>query len=599
MFESLLQNDTTENNNIDMLVKTNLTEEGKHISFRKAARENEIKIIVKNFFKLNQEEEYIPIFIGKDRFTQTIPEGATLFDIHLQDSTLLLFQKRFVQTKIQMPGGNEQEITLDISQPINLTVSLILGDILAPIRDYYTLFSLDNPNDPIPLNPKKPVFHSTLYFDKFIFGRYIYVFPPRIISSVDVAWTMFYDCRKYLFDHKEMEIEHSDLVALAVFDCLATDSDSLMNGSFDLTKHIPPRFGFSYAFRDEVFSSAKTNKTKDLLSILKGYIKIARSLPGFGVKVYSGKLKYVNNFNGFATAELDPFGITFYDKDHNKILKKISYNLISEIGYGKSTQMIAFYNRTTRKIDQLEFFSSNLSQTLGMHIINTIDVIDKELKESSKDSKEVETATSLPDLISSYSADYKKLTRKLEYVYEIANKDTLLDDAYENIASFYRFKCEISKALRKLGEKSHIIADASKKSGQDPPVLEDLIILKQRFKEINDKFLDTREKMRETFLNNENKVQSYTTCIEKIMNGVETIKGRWENGNRALEEERVGYADKLLQILTFYLIFRKEDSNSIRVMQNMLFYHYKLVSCFINNKLRKIKVSFILDYLLD
>lgn len=552
MYQRILVEDDTIKR-VKLTTRTSTSDVGVDVEYREDLTNTELIRVARSYLKLAGDKEYIPIFIDKEGFISFISGNKLLKDIDIKNISSVLIQERFVPVKVLLPSNVEECVTVDIEENVSNIVSRLISGPLAPIVPYYTLFSLEG-KEPRPLNPKKPLCHCTLAYSSLILRRYIYVFPPRLMSTVDVAWVMFYDCRKYIFDHDDVNIEHSDLVELAVYDFLISDKMSINNGSLEISNHIPARFGASYELRDEVFtfSNALRIKNKDMLTFLKSYVRVARRLQNFGASYYNGNI-VSKGYKGNGVACIDPFGLTFYNRNKEKISKRILYNSITELTCMPKSTKVQFYNRTSRCIETIEFQIGINSTTFSMQIINTIEVINKEINASKVENVGIDSKDTIESITAQYKSDYKKLMRRIDLANEVVGKNVSIDDAYENIASFYSAKCEITKKLKVLSEKAAIIDDECRNSGKEAPVLDDLKILKTKLKETNERFIGIRQEMRNNYIAAEDKVQSYNNVSLKIINGVKTIKTRWDKSEqKSLDSEKIVLASRILELLTFY-----------------------------------------------
>lgn len=230
---------------------------------------------------------------------------------------------------------------------------------------------------------------------------------------------------------------------------------------------------------------------------------------------------------------------------------KILFANLTEIHFDLNTLKLKYYNKNTRLIESLEFNMGGFCASFGMHLVYSIEILNKEIKLSNQlldNSKQTEDPQQLGK---KYHVEYKKLMRKLEFAEEFAKKDIPLDEAYESIASFYGTKCEVSRGLKELIKLGTEIKALSQKNNS--PALEDINSLKEKLANVNNIFLDTREDMRNVYLNNQNHLKSYNECAAKVMKGVKTVGERWEHiSTRGFDDERVAFASKILELLMFY-----------------------------------------------
>lgn len=178
---------------------------GMEISYPEDACEQEIISIAEEAMNLEHNQNRIPIFINvKDNSISFMPKDGQLKNFDIKSKKIQL-QDRYINSKIVAPKA-EIELTIDITSKISKIVGKFFDKEVASLKDYYTLFSLEDPENPRPLDPRKPLFNCTLAFDRLVLKRYLWIFPPHLMTNVDSAWLMYSDCRSYIFEHEELDI---------------------------------------------------------------------------------------------------------------------------------------------------------------------------------------------------------------------------------------------------------------------------------------------------------------------------------------------------------------------------------------------------------
>lgn len=525
---------------IKLYTQLSLKDEGKYVEYPEDALEEHIIYYAENAFKLEHDQERVVILITKTNASTFIPKGKPLNSLPKAKNMKILIQPKFISTTI-VTAKTEFDMVIDITAKISQIIAPFFEGNIFILRDYYTLFALEDKDHPRPLDPRKPLYYTTLQFNRLILHRYLYIFPPHLMNEYEPACMMFHDCRQYIFDNKDLDIDTSTIILLAVYDAYALNEESLHDGTFDLSKHIPSRFHFSFMSNNEILEVAKTIKNTDKLSIVQNYVNLARKIHNFGVTKYE-----IPSSHKFAT--IDPYGITLYDENGEKVTQKILFPNITEIKIDITVLHLKFYNRDTRQIDTISYDLGDMCNSFYMHLLTSIEVLNREIKVSKermgKSSGPVETEE---DIKKRYKIDFKKLLRKLEMSNSIAYKDTNLGESYENIASFYSVKCEVTEGMK------HLIRMKNKLTNKNAEELEDIKVIKDKLVEVNNIFLQTREQMRNAYLNKENHLSAYNECAEKAINGVETVKNRWNHiSTRGLPDERLNFAERLLELLMFY-----------------------------------------------
>ncbi|EAX85163.1 hypothetical protein TVAG_168870 [Trichomonas vaginalis G3] len=510
--------------------------------------------IAESHFEIGHNQERIVIFMNKNGSTLILEPNCGMNTIENIKSYKIMIYPRFINTKI-VTVGSTTEMTIDITDKVSNIISSYFEGNICILKDYYTLFATEDELNPRPLDPRKPLNFSTLKFDRFILQRYLFIFPPHLMTELEPSMMMFYDCRRYIYEHNELEIDNSLLILLTVFDTYALDEDSLTNGTFDLSKYIPPYAQFSYVLNDEVLQVAKTVRSKDKIHILQNYVKLARKIHNFGETKYQ-----IPDSNMFVT--IDPYGVTFYNDNKEKIGLKILFPNITEIKLDKTVIHLKFYNKNTRIIDDIDYDLGQMCNSFNMHLLTSIEVLNREIKiAQEKNAISKKRVESIDDLKGTYHVEFKKLLRKLEFSTDIASKEAELDESYERIASFYGVKCEVTEGVR------HLMHMKNKLSNNNAAELEDLQLIKEKLTKVNSIFMETRTKMRNHNLNSENHLAAFNECYEKLQNGISTVSSRWDHiSTRGMMEEKIQFASRLLELLTFYWT----EANFLDILQGKL-----------------------------
>ncbi|OHT10545.1 hypothetical protein TRFO_20137 [Tritrichomonas foetus] len=226
----------------------------------------------------------------KNSYRWIEPETILSF-ANVQDGMTVYILNNNRPIKIKHTDGHTKTLLLDITQTIESLTPLIFQKEALPNIVGYTFYTLEDPNNPRPLDTRYSIPEQTWKFDELLFKRRFYVLSGEVLQTPQAAFATVADCNTLLLDPTSpLKVSEDEIIQLGImflYSRASSPEEIKVNKKINYEELIP-----SYIKTDKKFD-AKFQKAlasfppQDKLQAAKNYLGFIRQLRGFGEEKFT------------------------------------------------------------------------------------------------------------------------------------------------------------------------------------------------------------------------------------------------------------------------------------------------------------------------
>ncbi|OHT06015.1 hypothetical protein TRFO_05648 [Tritrichomonas foetus] len=391
-----------ERDKVQLFTALSLTEENpKRFQYDLKFTGSVMKTYVEQNLGIPHDDDHVLLIKMLKNMYYWIKDDTILRLLNVQNGMTIYLLKNNRPIKIHFSDGHTSTIILDITRPIEELIEPIFHNQKMPPIVGYTLFSLENPQNPKPLDTRFSIPEVCTQWKSLLFKRRFYVISGEVLSNQVAAHSTLCDCREHFLSGtcNATEEEIIEFAILGLYANANDPSDVKKITNIDVSQHVPKGFKVTKKFTKKFMDKLTNSTPTDRFSAARSYLGKVRRLNGFGEEkftvIYTDlSQQYKGNFKTIRDASIliGPLRIILMmppEKNEEKVIQIIPYRLLVSFESLGHRLILKFMNNEM-KISSCELKIREIDTVLMLINFNIKIIRDLMLAKQRKKQKEQE-----------------------------------------------------------------------------------------------------------------------------------------------------------------------------------------------------------------